>query len=194
MKRRTLLLSGSAALIAPWLAACSRDETGQAAAPAAPPPDPQAAYQLAASGSGFTVGQMLAADPVYVFFDAQCPHCASLWESSKPLLGRLKMVWMPIGLLGPDSVVHGAAILGDAQPAAAMDRHAALLREKRLQEGDTSAANEAQRAKVETNTALFRRLGADSVPMLYFRNAASGQFGARAGGMSTDELRQLVGG
>ena len=31
---------------------------------------------VAAEGKGFTVGAMMAANPVYVFFDPQCPHCA----------------------------------------------------------------------------------------------------------------------
>ncbi|WP_119156195.1 thioredoxin fold domain-containing protein [Caldimonas tepidiphila] len=193
MKRRNLLLGGTV-LLSPWLlAACSRDETRPAEAALPPPPaDPQAAYQLAAGGSGFTVGQMMAAHAVQVFFDPLCPHCATLWEASKPLFGRIKMVWMPVGLLSPASVGHGAAILAAPQPAEAMDRHAVLVREKRAQQGETSS-DEAVRTRVQNNTELLRRLGADSVPALYFRNAATGAFGMHAGGMGTEELRRLLG-
>lgn len=193
MKRRSLLLSG-AALLVPFLPACSDDKPG-AAAPAAPAPtDPQSAYQLAATGHGFVIGQMLAADTVYVFFDAQCPHCATLWAASKPALGRIKMSWMPIGLLGASSIGYGAAILGADNPAAAMDRNEAMLLARKMDPAVAQAADADARAKVEANTEIFRRLGADSVPLIYYRNARSGQYGSRTGGgLSTDELLQLLG-
>lgn len=191
MNRRHLLLGG-ATLLLPFLGACSDDKP--ASTPAAPAPaDPQEAYRLAATGSGFVVGQMLAADTIHVFFDAQCPHCATLWEAAKPALGRLKMSWMPIGLLSPDSVGYGAAILGDPDPVGAMNRNEAMLRARALDPSLARGADAAARAKVEANTGLFRRLGADSVPMLYFRHAGTGQYGARSGGMGTAELLALLG-
>ena len=39
---------------------------------------------IAAQAKGFTVGSMMSAATVYVFFDAQCPHCGHLWEASLP--------------------------------------------------------------------------------------------------------------
>ena len=78
------------------------------------------AYKLATGGQGFTVGPMMAANTVYVFFDTTCPHCAHLWESSAPLRNKIKMVWMPVGFLRPISAKQGATILSAADPMAAM--------------------------------------------------------------------------
>ena len=193
MNRRSLLLS-SAALLAPFLSACSRDETKPSAATPDTPPDPQTAYELAATGQGFTVGQMMAANPVYVFFDTQCPHCANLWEAAKPLLGRVKMVWMPVRLLSQASQDNGAAILGAPDPVAAMDRHEALVLAKSAEAmASMGNADKASVEKVQANTELFRRLGAESVPQLYFRHLRSGQYARHAGGLTTEQLQQLIG-
>ena len=50
---------------------------------------------------------------IYVFFDPQCPHCAALWENIKPLKSQVRLVWIPVGLIGEKSVAQGAAILAD---------------------------------------------------------------------------------
>ena len=100
--RRPLVLALGALSLAP-LAACSKKEE-EAAAPAAASarkPNGIEAYAVAQKGHGFTIGALMAASTVYVFFDTTCPHCAELWGASQPLLNRLKMVWMPIGLLRP---------------------------------------------------------------------------------------------
>ena len=71
------------------------------------------------------MGPVMAANTVYVFFDTTCPHCAELWNASQPLLGKLKMVWMPIGLLRPSSLPQGATILAGADPGKGMTQNVA---------------------------------------------------------------------
>ena len=48
-------------------------------------------------------------------------------------------------------------------------------------------------AKVEANTELFKRLGAESVPLILFRHARTGAAGRAEGALKTDELARLVG-
>lgn len=190
VNRRDFTLRSVAALAAGSLAACSR-ESAQAA-PAAPVPAQQA-YDLVQQGRGFTVGPVMAAQTAYVFFDTSCPHCAHLWQAAQPLARRLKWVWLPVGLLRPQSLTQGAAILGAADPAAAMAEN-----EKRLlarQGGlavDTPPA-EALLAQVKANTALFDRLGGESVPLMLYRHARSGNYGSHVGAASTEELAALLG-
>ena len=119
MQRRPFFLGLATLVLAP-LAACSKND--EAAPPAAPARKMSGieAYAIAGKGSGFTMGPVMAANTVYVFFDTTCPHCAELWNASQPLLGKLKMVWMPIGLLRPSSLPQGATILSAADPAKAM--------------------------------------------------------------------------
>jgi thiol:disulfide interchange protein DsbG len=74
---------------------------------------------------------------VYIFFDAQCPHCAMLWESAKPLKSQAKFVWIPVGLLNAASTAQGATLLAAGDPVAAMDEHETSMRAGR---GGISAA------------------------------------------------------
>jgi len=198
MNRRRLLLT-SLALSAAALAACS-DKAAEpaAAAPAAAPAAAKLAaneaYDLVAKqGHGFTTGAVMAANTVYVFFDPQCPHCAALWTSSKPLLNRLKVVWLPISLLGTRSAPQGATILTAPDPVATMNENEQSVLDKKGGIAARDGIAEADLAKIKTNTELFQKLGAESVPFIVYRNAANGSFGSHAGQLPTDQLAALVG-
>jgi thiol:disulfide interchange protein DsbG len=203
MRRRHALLHLSAIGLA-VLGACSKNEAASSsAAPAAPaaPPAPkemsadeaQKAYQAAAAGSGFTVGSVVAANQVFVFFDPQCPHCAALWTSSQPLWRKLKMVWMPVGFLRRESTPQGALILSAKDPVATMTEHEALLTSRKGGLPVPDKVDEAQLAKVKANTDLLQKLGADSVPYIVYKNAKTGVYGSHAGGVSTEQLAEMVG-
>ena len=92
---------------------CSKQEPDAAAAPAGGKRSPSVEI-VAAEATGFTVGAMMAANPVYVFFDPQCPHCGRMWEASLPLQKKAKFVWIPVSLLNASSGPQGAALLRHA--------------------------------------------------------------------------------
>jgi len=199
MQRRDLLTSFCTTLGAAALLAACGDKKPEAAAapPAAPPPTgpvpPEKAYEIAAQGTGFTVGAVMAANTVYVFFDTTCPHCAHLWSASKPLLTKLKMKWMPIGLLRAQSEPQGATILIAADPAVAMEENESKVLANTG--GITAAATipDDIRAKVKANTDLFRSVGADSVPFFAWKHAKTGAFGSHAGAVDTGMLAEMIG-
>jgi thiol:disulfide interchange protein DsbG len=184
-------LSAGAAMFA--LAGCSKNSDGPAPAAEAKVADADEALRLAQGGKGFTVGSMMAANTVYVFFDTTCPHCAHLWQASQPLLGKLKMVWMPLGLLRPQSGPQGAAILGAADPVAAMNENESSVAKGGGGIAASASPDAAVLAKVKANTELFQRMGAESVPLVLFRNAKTGSAGRNEGAMSTAELAAAVG-
>jgi thiol:disulfide interchange protein DsbG len=169
--------------------------TAQAASAAAPSGTASAtdALALAAQGHGFTVGVAMAAQPVYVFFDAACPHCAQLWTSAKPLLNRIKMVWMPVGILRATSGPQGATILSASDPAAAMDAHEASGLAKGPGIAVDAARADPVMAQVKKNTELFNQLGADSVPFIVFRQVGKGAPATHAGALDTAGLSSLLG-
>ena len=189
-RRLALVLPASLALVA--VTACSKNEPPAAQAPAVKP-TPAEAYALAQQGHGFTVGAMMAANTVYVFFDTTCPHCAELWAAAKPLQGRLKMVWMPVGLLRPSSTPQGATILAAPDPAAAMQENETLVLERKGGITANPSLGDDVLAKVKANTDLFTRIGGESVPLIVYKNGRSGSFGVHPGAVDTTTLASLVG-
>ena len=188
----------AAALLA--LGGCSRTEapapapvstTGSEAAANAS--SARSAFEHAAQGRGFVVGQALAARVLLVFFDRQCPHCAALWAAARPLRDRVRMVWMPVAFVAPPSAAQGALLLAAADPTRAMDEHeAALARGEGGLRVDAATVDAALLAQVEANTALWSALGGGSVSHLLWRVGSEGPYGAQAGAMDADALfRQL---
>ncbi|HEX6362075.1 MAG TPA: thioredoxin fold domain-containing protein [Albitalea sp.] len=195
-RRRFVLSTPTASIAALALAACGERaaESPQAADAPAGRMSARDAYEAAARASGFTVGQMMAANTVYVFFDPACPHCAQLWMNARPLASKLKMVWIPVAFLrNASSGPQGATILTAADPVAAMNEHETSILERRGGISASRSLPDDAMKKVEDNTALFRRTGEDSVPLIVYRNARNGQFGMLTGALSSDELAKLVG-
>jgi thiol:disulfide interchange protein DsbG len=177
------------------LAGCSKSEAPAKrtdAAPAAAKPG-QPYEAVAAQGKGFTVGAMMSANPVYVLFDPQCPHCGHLWEAARPLQSKVKFVWIPVSIIGTKSAKQGAALLSASNPAEAMEAH-----EKSILAGTGgmavpgSVSQELEDA-VKKNTALFSSLGVESVPYMLARNLNTGSVVTHTGAMTTAELVAFLG-
>lgn len=195
MKLRSFILPFIAS-VALTLSACSRDEAVDASASpgdSASIARDQAPDALAAEARGFAVGALLGAHPVYVLFDPQCPHCARLWESSQPLLGKVKFIWVPVAIINAKSAPQGAALLTAASPKDAMAKHETLLLSN--QGGLAAAAQVPDEVmnSIKRNTLLFNRLGAESVPFIVARNLRTGQVVTHSGAMPTETLAELIG-
>jgi thiol:disulfide interchange protein DsbG len=193
VNRRTFTLTAFA-LASLGLAACD-DKPSASATPAAPAvkKSAQEAYEIAQKAAGFSVGPVMAANTVYVFFDPACPHCAQLWANAKPLQTQLKMVWIPLGWLRPSSGPQSATILSAADPSAAMEENERLVLERKG--GITASPNlsDEVKDKIKANTDLFNSLGAESVPLIVFKNAKTGQYGMQPGAVDAAALTAMVG-
>ncbi|MDW5441792.1 DsbC family protein [Polaromonas sp. SM01] len=145
-----------------------------------------------AEATGFAVGAPMSARTVYVFFDAQCPHCTVLWDAAKPLKTQAKFVWIPVGILGASSTAQGATLLAAKDPVAAMDEHEASMKAKR---GGISAGSDidAQKTAVAKNTALLTRFGFASIPTIVGTHAQTGALVTQEGSMPTAALAGLLG-
>jgi thiol:disulfide interchange protein DsbG len=189
MKALTLAAAALSALL--LLGGC-KESPSPAAAPekaAAVAPTIEA---IQAEGTGFTVGSPMTVRTVYVFFDAQCPHCGALWMAAKPLKSQAKFVWMPVRLLNDSSEAQGATLLAAKDPVAAMDEHETSLLGK--QGGITAASGvDAQKAIVQKNTALFNRFGFASIPTIVTKNAQTGAVVTHEGALPTAELAAFLG-
>lgn len=176
------------------LAACSKDPVEVAAAPQAPAAGDtaRAAFERSKAGRGFVVGDAASSRELRVFFDPQCPHCARLWLSSKPLLDRVRAVWMPVAFIAERSAAQGAALLAAADPLAAMDAHEAALAQGQGGLPANEPADPQLLAQVQANTALWQALNADAVPYLLYRVTPDGPYGRQSGGMPTAQLAELL--
>ncbi|MET0311582.1 MAG: DsbC family protein, partial [Burkholderiaceae bacterium] len=101
-------------LLVPLLAAASlflvgcKDSAAPAAGGGKAAAAPVSLEKIAAEAKGFNAGSAMSARVYYVFFDAQCPHCAQLWLATKPLKSQARFVWVPVGLLNGNSTTQGA--------------------------------------------------------------------------------------
>ena len=188
MKRRLLLATPLATALV--LAGCK--DAPPSAGPAKASAQPVSIAAIEADAKGFVLGSPMSVRTVYVFFDAQCPHCAALWRAAKPLKSQAKFVWIPVGILNKSSEAQGAALLAAKDPVAAMDEHEALMA---AQKGGISAAGDldAARELVKKNTALMNRFGFASIPTIVGLHAQTGALVSREGSMATPELAALLG-
>lgn len=185
---RLCLAAAAATLL--LLSGCKDPSVSSEAAKAAPTSVSTAA--IAAEARGFAVGSAVSARTVYVFFDAQCPHCTALWEAAKPLKAQARFVWIPVGILNPSSTAQGATLLAAKDPVAAMNDHEASMK---AQAGGISAASgiDAQKADVARNTALLTRFGFGSIPTIIGNHAQTGALVTQEGSMPTAALAALLG-
>jgi thiol:disulfide interchange protein DsbG len=178
-------------LVAAALVACSKAEEPAKAASSVPPAE---AYdKVASGGKGFSVGAMMAANPVYVMFDPQCPHCGHLWQASQPLLAKVKFVWVPISFINGKSAPQGAAILSASNPAEFMAAHEASILAGTGGAPLPASTPPEMEASIKANTVLFNSMGVESVPFIVAKNPKTGQVVTNAGAMETAALAEFLG-
>jgi thiol:disulfide interchange protein DsbG len=148
---------------------------------------------VATEAKGFTVGALMSAHTVYVFFDPQCPHCGHLWQASTPLHKKAKFVWIPVAWINASSLSQGAALLSATDPLALMGEHeTSLLAGKGGIAASASIPADVEQT-IKANTKLLSSFGAESVPFVVVKNATTGQTIGRDGALSTATLAALIG-
>ncbi len=180
----------SLALFALLVSGCSKQETPESGRAGKREVTVQA---VAAEAKGFTVGALMSAHTVYVFFDPQCPHCGHLWQASTPLHKKVKFVWIPVAWINASSLSQGAALLTATNPAALMTEHeASLLAGQGGIAASASVSSEVEQS-IKANTKLLNSLGAESVPFIVVKNAVTGQTIAKDGAQTTAALAEMIG-
>ena len=172
------------------LSACSPQDAGNSSVPTK---REISVATVAAQAKGFAVGSLMSANTVYVFFDTQCPHCGHLWEASRALQGKIKFVWIPVGMINAISSAQAAALLTAVDPGNLMGEHeASLLAGKGGISGSSSVPPDIEKA-IKSNTQLLNSFGAEAVPFVVAKNLKTGQTVSRDGAMSTPALAEFLG-
>lgn len=174
------------------LAACTPESTQPTTSAALGVQQPLSLAALKTQAKGFTVGSLMRAREVFVFYDPQCPHCANLWQETKQLHGEAKFTWIPVAIMRPVSALQGGAILSSSDPVKTMDEHEALISAGR---GGMTAGplSEEMKATIAQNTALFQSFGRNGVPFIVSQHVTTGELITIPGALSATALKSTLG-
>lgn len=127
---------------------------------------------------------------VYVFTDPNCPYCNKLWADARPWVdaGKVQLRHVMVGTLTPTSAGKAAALLGDKNPAAALEAYErahvasnaktlASGRPKPLGDDGLKPLAEvpaALDAQLDANAALMASYGLRATPALVWKDGKRG--------------------
>jgi thiol:disulfide interchange protein DsbG len=136
--------------------------------PAEAGPDYVAAIKDFKSG-GVDVGSPKAKAEITVVFDANCHYCKDLEKVVGTAVdaGALRVHYVPVGILAPDSLTKGAAFLAAKDPKAAIGRVVAGTIE--------SSSDKALNQKVTDNTVIMKKYGFDGTPAVLYMAKDKGE-------------------
>ncbi len=139
-------------------------------------PKPASAGALAAKAAGadsFVLGT--GGPEITAFVDPNCIFCHKFYEEAKPLIdaGKLRVRYVVVAFLKPSSTPKAAAILGAADPAAAMAKNEKDFDTVTEEGGIAPAQNPAAAtlSAVENNTRLLGESGEMATPTLIYCNS-----------------------
>lgn len=141
---------------------------------------------------GFGTGVESAAVGFHILVDPMCPHCGRTWVQSQALWDRFRFIWLPVPMLGPDSLTNGSLILGSADPVEAMNVHEHKLLNKLPPLNPVPSVIEQGRPQMEHNRRIAQQIRLDSVPLIMVQRA-DGEIISTSGGIGAKELAFLAG-
>lgn len=135
-----------------------------------PAPDHAAAYEALASASTIKEGEgRKGAEPIYVFFDPNCPYCHKLWQALQPYeRAGLQVHWVPVAYLGPTSRPKAERMLASTNPTATFREHMNRFGQDQAVATDTKTNGDTARA-LERNLALMHQFGMQGTPGVVWR-------------------------
>jgi len=108
---------------------------------------------------------------VYAFSDANCPYCHRFWEAARPWVdaGKVQIRHIMVGIIKEDSPAKAAAILGAADPSAAL-----LENERKYAQGGITPAKSVPanvRKTLDDNQMLMLSMGFRGTPGIVVRGS-----------------------
>ncbi len=110
---------------------------------------------------------------VYVIFDANCPFCSAAYQNMRSYGNAgLRVRWVPVAYLRPDSQGRGAAILEASDPAAALKSNEEGFDKAKHTGGIAPLEHPAPSsvAALEANNALMDKLKVTATPGWIYRD------------------------
>jgi len=122
-------------------------------------------------------------DPVvYVTLDPQCPHCARYYDASRSVLEEVTIRWIPVAILGPESLRQAALLVEADDPVQALES----MKAGGL-DGEPGPESE---AIVRENTQQLTQAGIRATPTTVYKSR-DGDARVLRGALDAARLREL---
>ncbi|MFK3974804.1 thiol:disulfide interchange protein DsbG [Pseudomonas sp. NPDC087358] len=137
-------------------------------------------------------GASTAPKVIYLFSDANCPYCNMFWEQARPWVksGKVQLRHIMVGVIREDSAAKAAALLADANPELALQKHE--------QAGKSSTLKALQsipkdiQAKLDGNMKLMEDMGLSATPSIFYKDE-NGNLQQQQGAPSPQVLAKMMG-
>lgn len=115
-------------------------------------------------------GQDNAEKIVYVFNDANCPYCHTMWQKARPLVesGKVQLRHIMVGVIRPSSKGQAATLLQSANPVETFKLFNQSNGKNKIKEMTNIPKNLSD--QLDANTALLDKYGFYATPALVWKN------------------------
>lgn len=111
---------------------------------------------------------------IYVFNDANCPYCHTMWQQARPLVesGKVQLRHIMVGVIRPSSKGQAATLLQSKDPVEAFKQYNLSSGKNKIKEM-TNIPKELS-DQLDANNALLEKYGFYATPALVWKNKQGG--------------------
>ena len=155
-------------------------------------PMTKAMWSQMESSTWIADGAKTAPKVIYLFSDANCPYCNMFWEQARPWVksGKVQLRHIMVGVIREDSAAKAAALLSDANPESALQKHEQAGRSSTLKALDKIPKD--IQAKLDANMKLMEDMGLSATPSIFYKDE-NGNVQQQQGAPRPEVLAKMMG-
>lgn len=137
-------------------------------------------------------GAKTAPKVIYLFSDANCPYCNMFWEQARPWVksGKVQLRHIMVGVIREDSAAKAAALMADANPEMALQKHEQAGKSSSLKPLQTIPKD--IQAKLNGNMKLMEDMGLSATPSIFYKDE-NGHVQQQQGAPRPEVLAKMMG-
>lgn len=140
-----------------------------------------------------TEGDEDAEKELWVFFDPNCPHCHTIWETTRGFIdsGELKVNWMPVAFLSNTSAGKVARFWQAEDQIATFNESEAKFDQGGAEPLNSDEITSETREMLEKNLDYMRDFGSNGTPTVVYKTETGGA-GVISSSMDEDRMREFL--
>lgn len=148
---------------------------------------------VVAGDTVLTEGNADAEKELWVFFDPNCPHCHTIWQTTRSFIdsGELKVNWLPIAFLSNTSAGKVAKFWQADDQVAVFNESEAQFNQGGSTPLRSSEITRETREMLETNLNYLSDFGSNGTPTVVYKNK-SGGVGVISSSMNEERMREFL--